>query len=251
MRFQAGLMKNFVLSLIVFFLAASGAFAQSSTNSPQSDNPNIPPLVQHLPNWKNAQSQAVYIRTNDDLRKVLGNRPVFSLITFEGGTEAATASYPAGKLLIVEYPTPQFSIDADNRIKQFFADNQPNPAVYFRRVGNYEVFVFDASDETAANDLMDQVKYQKTVQWLGKDPFLYEKAQRADIKTTGEIFISTILSILLGLSFALCTGGAIGMFIFYLRKQKRASISAFTDAGGMTRLNLDDLTSENAGLLKE
>lgn len=249
---QGILLKILGLSLIVFVFI-TGVFAQGASQPQEvfvveDTGPVSPALVQHLPDWKNVQS--VYIRSSDDLRKTLGERAVFNLISFEGGTEAATANYNAGKLLLVEYSTPQFSIDADNRIKQFYTENPPTPPVYFRRVGNYEVFVFDSSDETAANELIDQVKYQKTVQWLGEDPHIYEKAERAYLKTTGEMFVSTIISIFLGLAFAICTGISIGMFIFYLRKQKRASMSAFSDAGGMVRLNLDEL-SETPRLLKE
>ena len=40
----------------------------------------------------------------------------------------------------------------------------------------------------------------------------------------------------------LYAGIAVGLFVFYFRKQKRASMTAFSDAGGMIRLNLDELT---------
>jgi hypothetical protein len=101
--------------------------------------------------------------------------------------------------------------------------------------------------------LIEQVKYEKTVKWLGEDPFLYEKAERAYIKTTGEMFVSSVVSILLGFSVAAGTGIAIGFFVFYMRKQKRAGMTAFSDAGGMTRLNLDELTADISAerLLKE
>ena len=36
---------------------------------------------------------------------------------------------------------------------------------------------FDAADQAAANALLDQVKYEKTVQWLGKDPYLIQQAE--------------------------------------------------------------------------
>jgi hypothetical protein len=253
---QPGLLKVFILSLIIFIFP-TGAFAQQTT-SPQTSNQEtaenqIPVIIKHLPDWEKARANAVYISNSNDLRKNLGERPVFNLITFEGGTEAVTAHYDAGKLLIVEYSTPQFSIDADNRIKQFFTENPPNPAIYFRRVGNYEVFVFDAASESAANELIDQVKYEKVVQWLGQDPYLYQKAERAYLQTTGDMFITTIFSIFLGLTLAVFTGAAIGLFVFYFRKHKRASMTAFSDAGGMIRLNLDELTPEISAdkLLKE
>jgi hypothetical protein len=233
--------------LILFFLSIN-IFAQQeiapTEKPPAAAGDEIPVIIKHLPDWKTAQNRAVYISNADGLHRSLGARPLFDLINFEGGTEAVAADYEAGKLLIVEYSTPQFSIDADNKIKQRVTESAPHPPVYFRRVGNYEVFVFDAADETAANELIDQVKYEKSVQWLGEDPFLYQRAERAYLKTTGDVFISTIISIVLGLAFAICTGIAVGIFVFYFRRQKRASMTAFSDAGGMIRLNLDDLTPE-------
>ncbi|MGI8470355.1 MAG: hypothetical protein ACR2N3_18095 [Pyrinomonadaceae bacterium] len=243
---RARFLKFFVV--FVIFLFSTVIFAQPA-NSPQPKNPadsdeSTPPILKHLPDWENVQNRAAYISNSDDLQKVLGNRPVFNFVNFVGGTEAATADYDAGKLLIVEYGTPQFSIDADNRISQFLAGNQQNPPVVFRRVGNYEVFVFDGNDETAANALIDQVKYEKNVQWLGQDPFLLQRAERAYLEKTSNVFVSTIISIVLGLTLAAFLGIAAGLIVFYARKQKRASMTAFTDAGGMTRLNLDDLTPD-------
>lgn len=245
---QGSLQRIFGLLLIVSLFSISN-FAQQ-TNSPQPKAQEVfvveetPVIVKHLPDWKNAQNRAVYISNTNDLRRALGERPIFDLISFEGGTEAVSANYDAGKLLIVEYTTPQFSIDADDKIKQRLTENPPTPPIYFRRVGNYEVFVFDAGDETAANALIDQVKYEKSVQWLGEDPFLYQRAERAYLKITGDMFVSTIMSIVLGLAFAVCSGIAIGIFVFYLRKQKLASMTAFSDAGGMVRLNLDELSAD-------
>lgn len=242
--------------ILSVFILSIGIFAQdaikTSADSPENQGKQIPIIVEHLPDWKNMQSQAVYMRNSDELRNALPNHPVLDLITFEGGTEAVKADYNAGKLLIVEFSTPQFSIDADNRVKQFLTEN-PNESTFFRRVGNYEVFVFDAADESAANELIDQVKYEKTVQWLGKDPHLYEKAERAYLKMTGDMFISSIISIVLGLGFAVSAGIAVGLFVFYFRKQKRASMTAFSDAGGLTRLNLDELSADISSnrLLKE
>jgi hypothetical protein len=248
--------KFFGRLLILFFLSTN-VFAQQEAMPPEKtqamSGDEIQVIVKHLPDWTTARNRAVYISNADELRRAMGERPVFDLINFEGGTEAVTADYEAGKLLIVEYSTPQFSIDADNKIKQRVAETAPNPPVYFRRVGNYEVFVFDAADEAAANELIDRVKYEKAVQWLGEDPFLYQRAERAYLKTTGDMFITTIISIVLGLTFAICTGIAVGIFVFYFRRQKRASMTAFSDAGGMIRLNLDNLTPEIAAdrLLKD
>lgn len=254
---QGSLLKSFGLMLVVFFFSLT-VFSQDVTivspvKSSEMAGDEEQVIVKHLPDWKNSEHRAVYISNTNDLRKALGDRSIFNLISFEGGTEAVTGNYEAGKLLIVEYSTPQFSIDADNKVKQFVAENPQSPPVYFRRVGNYEVFVFDPSSESAANELIDQVKYEKNVQWLGKDPFLYQRYERAYLKTTGDVFISTIISIVLALAFAIGTGIAAGMFVFYFRKQRRAAMTAFSDAGGMVRLNLDNLTPEISAdrLLKE
>ena len=104
----------------------------------------------------------------------MGNRPVLELIDFEAGTEAVTAKYDAGKLLIVEYLTPQGSVDADNKIKQKLAEEQDSQ-IFYRRIGNYNAFVFDGNDKTAAKALLDQVKYEKEIQWLGYNPFAIQK----------------------------------------------------------------------------
>lgn len=244
---QVNLLKTFGLFLILF-LVSCGVFAQN-TKSPQpkaqeNSIDETPEVLLNLPDWETVRASAVYISNGEELRRALGERPVFNLIKFEGGSDAATANYDAGKLLIVEYSSPQLSVEADNNIKQFMAENPPSPPVYLRRVGNYEVFVFDASDETAANQLIDRVKYEKTVQWLGENPRLYERAERAYVQMFSGVFLATILSIVGGLTLSVCLGVGAGFLFFYIRKQKQATMTAFSDAGGMTRLNLDDLTPD-------
>ena len=238
---------GFLKFLVIFavFVFSTSVFAQTSGSpvAPESED-TTPAILKHLPDWENVKNRAVHITNSEGLKTSLGERPIFDLINFTGGTEAATANYDAGKLLIVEYGNPQFSIDADNQISQRLTENPPNPPIYTRRVGNYEVLVFDAVDESAANALIDQVKYEKSVQWLGEDPFLFRRAERAYLEKTGNVFVSTIISIVLGLSLAVCLGIAAGIVVFYLRRQKRNSMQTFSDAGGMVRLNLDDLTPE-------
>jgi hypothetical protein len=45
-----------------------------------------------------------------------------------------------------------------------------------------------------------------------------------------------------GFASTILAGLAIGLFFFYIREQKRRTTHIYSDAGGMTRLNLDDLT---------
>lgn len=228
--------------LIFIFLFSTNIFAQKVAQPEAEDL--TPPILRHLPDWEKVQNQAVYVKDAAALQKAIGNRPISDLIDFAGGTEAATANYEAGKLLILEYGTPQFSIDADAAFRQRLTENPPNPPIYFRRIGNYEVFVFDGADEASANALIDQVKYEKSVQWLGQDPFLFRRAERAYLEKTSNVFVSTIISIVLGLGAAALLGIAAGLIVFYMRKQKRASMQTFSDAGGMVRLNLDELTPD-------
>lgn len=245
-------MRQYILyqffGLFLFFtLFVSAGFAQKNAAPPVnieviSEEDLTPSVVKSLPNREAVGENAVHIQNTSELKKSLGERNVFDLIDFTGGTEAATAPYEAGKLLIVEFNSPQVSIEADNQIKQKIAAAPSNPPVYYRRVGNYSVFVFDANDESAANALLDQVKYDKTVQWLGENPNVLRRAEAAFVKTSSEIFLSTFLAIALSVVSVVVLGIIAGLVFFRFRKQKRSEMTAFSDAGGMIRLNLDDLT---------
>lgn len=243
---------KFFSIVCVLFLAVGGAFAQFKSQEVSEDD-GVPVLIKHLPDWENARNRATHTNNVNDLRAALGERTVFDLIDFAGGTEAVAAQYDAGKLLIIEYMNPQSSIEADTRFKQRLAEKPSNPPVVYRRIGNYNAFVFDATDELAANALLDQVKYEKVVQWLGEDPYYQQKADRFFAIRAADIFLSTVTIIVLGLSLAILTGIGVGLFYFRLRDQQRSTMNAFSDAGGMTRLNLDELseTSSSTRLLGE
>ncbi len=238
---------KFVILVCVLFLLLINVSAQENnslqTKSQEvSEVDGVPVIIKHLPDWENARNSAAFVTNSDELKNALGDRPVFDLIDFTGGTEAVTAPYPQGKLLIVEYTTPQASVDTDNKIKQLLAESTPNPPIFYRRIGNYNVFLFDGNDEAAANELFDQIKYEKVVQWLGEDPTLLQRAERALVKTTADMFLSTATAIVLGLGFALLTGIVVGLVFYYVRLNQRATMKEFSDAGGMIRLNLDELT---------
>ena len=78
-----------------------------------------------------------------------------------------------------------------DEIAELRAQNQSVPSAY-RRVGNYAVFVFDAPNEQAANGLIDQVKYEKVVQWLGDDPHRFERANRFWLNMSSSLIINTV-----------------------------------------------------------
>lgn len=245
-------MKNswllkFLLLIGAALLVSNGVIAQNSS-APQSrsreisEDDGIPVLTKHLPDWENTRNRATYILNQNDLQKALGTRPVFDLIEFETGTEAVSAPYEAGKLLLIEYMTPQSSIDADGKINQRLAEIGQNDSIVYRRIGNYNAFVFDVTDRTAANALLDQIKYEKNVQWLGEDPFLLKRAERAIVQGLSQVFVATVFTIVGGIGLAILLGLIVGYIYFRLSEQRRSTMREFTDAGGMTRLNLDGFT---------
>src|SRR5687767_9329474 len=230
------------LSIIVVAAGSTGLAQQSQTKSQEvSEVDGLPVLTKHLPDYDRIRADAVFLTDKTDLRNAVGNQPVLDVVEFSAGTEAVTAAYPQGRLVIIEFTNPQSSAEADSKIQQFLNTN-PQPSFVYRRIGNYNSFVFEAPDAAAANTLLDQVKYEKTVQWLGEDPFLLKKLERYMVTTSRDIMISTVLWTLLVLGSALLTGVAAGFIFFHIRDHKRANRSAFSDAGGLTRLNLDGLS---------
>jgi hypothetical protein len=238
------LSKIVFFSIVLTMAAVIGVFAQQERN-PQiksqevSDVDGLPVLLKHLPDWETVKDSAIFIQDKQALRNALGERPVLELVDFAGGTEAVSAKYPAGTLLILEYTNPQLSIAADEAFRQRLGTD---PSIAYRRIGNYSALVFDAADAAAANALLDQISYGKTVQWLGEDPFLLAKLERYFAQTGRDVAISTVLWILLIFAITIAIGVAVGVLYFRHREAQRASMTAFSDAGGLTRLNLDDLS---------
>lgn len=206
-----------------------------------SEDDGLPVLIKHLPNWQSVRDTTVFLTNQQSLIKHFGVKPVFNAFELAGGTEAATANYPAGRLLIVEFTNPQASADTDAKVLSELAAS-PDPKVLYRRIGNYNVFVFDVSDEEAAVKLIEEIRYQKTVQWLGEDPYLIEKFERYFVNMTRDVFIATVQWIVGGLAIATVCGLLIGFVFFRVRDNKRANWNRASDAGGITRLNLDGLS---------
>jgi hypothetical protein len=219
-------------------ISVAQLFAQTL---PAGDD-DIPVLVKHLPIGETSAHSA-YAVSLDRLKSLLGNQPVLDAVSFDGGTEAVVANYGQSQLVIVEFTTPQFSIENDSRIWTKIAElktqGQPTPTAY-RRVGNYSVFVFNAPDEKTANALVEQVKYEQVVQWLGDDPHLYERLQRYFTQTSAGVFVAVLKSSGLSLLLCLAAGALIGTMLFRHRRAQRAAL--YSDAGGSIRLNLDELT---------
>lgn len=208
---------------------------------------NIPALVKNLPNWKVKYKEAIFITNAESLCEVLCAHPILEAIGFLGDAEAVMASYDQGSLLIVEYGTPQASVDTDKKVRQKLAELKElnlNTSVFYRRIGNYNVFLFDGKGEKAANALFNQIKYQKVIQWVSVDPFVRNRAEQNVIRQTSSLFIATVKVVLFGMGVAIVIGTFCGVILHRVRKRKRAAVETFSDGGGLTRLNLDLLTPE-------
>jgi len=114
--------------------------------------------------------------------------------------------------------------------------------VVYKRIGNYNAIVFGASDPVAAEALLGKIEYGKSVQWLGEDPFYLDRFGRYVALTGRDVAISTILFILGIFATAIMIGVGVGYAFFRVRENERAHRTAFSDAGGLTRLNLDELS---------
>ncbi|MDT5261286.1 MAG: hypothetical protein QOC61_290 [Acidobacteriota bacterium] len=238
----------FVLSLLA--LCTVGALALSQTNSQQSPpekTGDVPILVMHLPDWEKKVKEGFgYALSLPALQKAAGNQPALDAFTFDEATEAVTAQYEGGRLVIVEFPTPQHSVEADaainERIAQLRAEGRPVPSGY-KRVGNYSVFVFDAPDAASAEKLISDVKYEKDVRWLGRNPHAEEIATRAYTSTMGNVILTTMLTTGLAVLLCLGVGGMLGGAIFLYRRARNTTQEIYSDAGGMMRLNIEDLNT--------
>lgn len=213
---------------------------------------DIPALVKHLPGWESGGLQPVYSVSLSSLKNHVPNQPVFDAISFDGGVEVASAHYGDSQMVIVEFNTPQLATTNNQNILAKMSElrstippaGSPSLPVY-RRVGNYAVFVFNPANEQTANQLIDQVKYQQVVQWLGQDPFSYEQATREFTETTLGVFVAVVKTSGLALAACLAVGGFFGALLFSFRRARQRAKEAYSDADAMLRLNLDELTPES------
>ncbi len=207
----------------------------------------IPVLIQHLPEWQNAQHQVLYFSGFRSLQAIAPDQPVLSVLDSAGDAEAVVADYGPIRLLLVEFNTPQLAGDNDRQImsklQELRKQNQPVPASY-RRVGNYSVFVFNAPSEQAATELINRIQYEQVVQWLGENPYWLKEAQRRYTETTLGVLVAVVKAS--GLTLVVCfgLGGLIGGLLFAKRRAQQATNEAYSDAGGMLRLNLDEMTPQ-------
>ena len=244
-------LSKLLLACALALCALVAAPAQSLDVSDLGGEDGIPVLVKHLPDWESARSRSTYTTSLAELRRALPDATALEVVPFAGGTEAVAADYgAAGRLVIVEFSTPQFAADADARVNARIAElraaQQPAPSAYQRK-GNYSIFVFGATDEAAAKQLMDRVHYEKDVRWLGRDPHANERYNRYWLNMSAGVLVNTIKAAGLAIVLCLGIGGTLGMLVFRKRRSQAALVARYSDAGGMMRLNLDDHTRKLLG----
>ena len=209
---------------------------------------DIPVLLKHLPNPDEALKNAVYLNSVNTLDGFGLQQPVLSAIRGDGNADAAFATLSSGKVLLVEFNTPQLATENDQRIlariQELWKLGQPAPTAY-RRVGNYAVFVFDAPDEQTAKKLIDQIKYEQVVSWLGENPNILREAQEHYVNTTLAVLVTVLKASGYAVVGCLGIGGLIGALLFTYRRSQQKAVTTYSDAGGMLRLNLDELTTDN------
>ena len=206
--------------------SAEGAIVLARLLADRIDNGegDVPVLLKHLPDWEKARPDAVYVVSSQPLKSLMVNQAVLDVVSFEGGSEAVAAQYGSSRMVIVEFTTPQLAGDNDRRIvekiHELWKQGQPAPTAY-RRVGNYSVFVFNAPNEQTANQLIDQVKYEQVVQWLGDNPNWLKEAQRKYTETTLGVFVSVMKAS--GLAALVCfgIGGLVGGLLFARRRAQQ------------------------------
>lgn len=222
-------------------------FATAFANSLEKGEGDVPILVKHVPQWEQAQTTALYLAGFKSLKGTVANQPILEAVTSEGDADAVLTSHGNAQFLLIEFNTPQLASDNDRaitaKLNELRQQGQPVPTSY-RKVGNYSVFVFNAASEAEAQDLINQVEYAQMVTWLGNNPYLLEQAQKDYYETTAGVLVAVVKASGLSLLACLGIGGLIGAVLFNRRRAQQRAAEAYSDAGGMLRLNLDDITPQ-------
>ncbi len=222
----------------------------------------LPPLPQHLPEADKIAESEKYVVGPAALARLKNFSGLKDAISFGVGAEVTTANYRSGggqmNLIIVEYYAPQSVAEGESRIRDHFNSlpQTEKDRLILKRVGNYVIAMSNVQDMPAAQNIVGQIKYQKTIYWAGRkftdiplefrppDPLAVEDMTRT-VKTMVRSFYWTGIAILS----ALLIGGAVGFFLFQWKRYRRRKLGLddmFSDAGGTIRLNLDDyLLSDN------
>jgi len=206
--------------------------------------PKPPTLLDSLPPAPGTAQTARYFLGPRSLNDYLPQAS--DMFGFAGGAEAVLAPYKQQSkgdsplnLLIVEYNTPQFAreaLDHANGVLSSLPQDE-QARIVLKRVGNYLVEASNATDREQAEHLVDSVKYPYTVKWF-QVPFHRREDPHAGQKAA-QIILSSFGIVALTLAGALTGGGIVGTVIFLRRRRQQREV--FSDAGGMLRLDIEEL----------
>jgi hypothetical protein len=220
----------------------------------RTDPADEPPLPSHLPSRDQIAGSSVYVVGPEGLGRVDAFKDLTGVVSFAGGAEAAASSYKQGEqatqLLIMEFHTPQLSVDAEGRLKSHIDSLNPADKAQrqLRRIGNYLAEV--VGDPRLAEGLLSQIRYHPKVYWEGKRmsaiPLAYRPPDAAALEEaakTAQFLLQTFYGIGVMTFSAIALGIVTGGIFFYWRRYRRRRLGLdqyFSDAGGTVRLNLDD-----------
>ncbi|MFN7927287.1 MAG: DUF6599 family protein [Blastocatellia bacterium] len=245
---------------VVRISASDGATVDAISTELQNRFPpakaDTPLLPTYLPEQNKIADSEKYLIGPEALAQLPALINLKEAIDFTGGTHAATAEYNHGggkmSIILVEFQSPQFATDGLAKIQQHFNALSPEERKkrLVRRVGNYAVEAVNVVDTKAAEELLGQIKYMARVHWEGKglsaiplqfrppDPVSLQEAVQ-----TGQFIVAAFYWIGILVLGTIFTGIFAGGGYFYWRRAQRrkwGQDDLFSDAGGMTRLNLED-----------
>lgn len=159
------------------------------------------------------------------------------------GADAVVADYAQSgatplRLTIVEYQTPQLAGDAERSIQAHYEALAPEALAtrLVKREGNYMVEATGVADRATAEAVVNSVRYEVTIKMLkGDDPVnmlvFTEEARKAAL-----LFANSFL--IVGIAFAVAIGFGLTVGLVVFLRRRRASSERFSDAGGMTHLDI-------------
>lgn len=215
-----------------------------------------PLLPTYLPEQNKIAASERYVVGAEAVSQISSISDLREAIDFTGGTHAVVADYNNGggkmSVLLIEFQAPQFATDGLIKIQQHFNSLSPEEQKkrVLRRIGNYAVEAVNVSDPNAAEELLGQIKYMARVHWEGKGissiPLQFRPPDPVSLQEaiqTGQFIVATFYWIGILVLGAILTGIFAGGAFFYWRRSQRRKFGladTFSDAGGMTRLNLLD-----------
>jgi hypothetical protein len=198
-----------------------------------------PPLVDHLPKAARVAASELYLTGAQALAQDKRFGFLSPAVRFDSGVEAAAALYQTNQqanqqsigVIIFEFQTPQLASDGYTSLEAAI-NAQPDPArkqTWLKRVGNYAVVTTGAAEQTVAEQITGEIKYDPKVTWAGEKftsiPLAFRPPDPAAIEEatqTAYILLRTFYWIGIMLLVAIFLGVVAGSGFFYWRRSRRA-----------------------------